>query len=334
MFHKLLNTLTRVGINGFLLGLFAAIFLAWWFPEVGASSSVVPWKPIISIGIALIFFFYGVKLDPVQLLNGLKNWKLHLLIQLSTFLIFPAIVWIILPHLTWIQEDFKLGISYLSVLPSTVSASVVMVSIARGDLSSAIFNASISSLLGIVITPAWMGILTESSIVEIDFLPSLGELSFKVLLPVVVGLSLHRILFPKIQQHLKKLKYVDQTVIMMIVFTSFSESFSKGVFSTYTSSTLVQVALTMLAFFILIWILLDGLCRLLNFSLEEKITVLFCGSKKSLVHGVVIGKVIFPDPAILGLVILPVMLYHIQQLIVGSILAGFFGRRKEKKAQI
>lgn len=327
MIQKLVKTLNKVGINGFLLGLFAAIFLGWLLPFAGSSESPVPWKPIINIGIGLVFFLYGVKLDPDQLKSGLKNLKLHLLIQLCTFVLFPLIVLLAMPFMTWLDKDFQLGITYLSVLPSTVSASVVMVSISQGNIPGAIFNASISSLLGIVITPAWMGILADSSEIEMSFLPTFGELSLKVLLPVILGILAHKWLFPKIEKHLSALKHIDQTVIMIIVFTSFAQSFSQNVFAPYKSSVLLVVGASMLGLFFLVWALIEILCRLLGFNFQDRVTALFCGSKKSLVQGVVIGKVIFPDPAILGLVLLPVMLYHIQQLIVGSIIASQFSKR-------
>ncbi|MBN7812846.1 bile acid:sodium symporter [Algoriphagus sp. H41] len=328
MINKLAQTLQRVGINGFLLGLFAAIGLAAVLPEVGSSESGIPWKPMINLGIAFVFFFYGVKLDPVQLRSGLSNWRLHLLIQLATFLLFPLLVLVLLQVMPWIDEDFRLGISYLSALPSTVSASVVMVSIAGGNLPGAIFNASISSLLGVILTPAWMGYLDGGVAGDIDFWSTLGELTLKVILPVSLGVLSHGWLFPKLSSILPKLKYVDQTVIMMIVFTSFAESFSQRIFSAYAASTLLTVSVSVLAVFVLVWVVLELTTRVLGFSIQDRITTLFCGSKKSLVHGVVIGKVIFPDAAVLGLVLLPVMLYHIQQLILGSILAGYFGKRK------
>lgn len=328
MIHRLAGILQRVGINGFLLGLFFAIGMAAIFPEIGSADSGLPWKLVINFGIAFVFFFYGVKLDPKQLKVGLSNWKLHFLIQFSTFLIFPVVVLILLQFMPWVDPDFKLGVTYLSALPSTVSASVVMVSIAGGNLPAAIFNASISSLLGVILTPAWMGILGGGESGEIDFWSTLGELTLKVILPVTLGILAHSRLFPRIQAHLPRLKYVDQIVIMIIVFTSFAESFAQKLFAFYQFSNLLTIAATMLGIFILVWMILELFSRLLKFSIQDRITTLFCGSKKSLVHAVVIGKVIFPDAAVLGLVLLPVMLYHIQQLILGSVLAGYFGRRK------
>jgi solute carrier family 10 (sodium/bile acid cotransporter), member 7 len=332
MIRLLIGTLARVGINGFLLSIMGAIFLAYLVPDFGSSASQVPWKILTDLGIALVFFFYGVKLNPEQLKTGLSNWKLHVLIQACTFLFFPIIVIVLMQFVPWIEGDFQKGISFLSVLPSTVSASVVMVSIARGNLPAAIFNASISSLIGVLITPIWMGWILEGSSIEMDFWVSFGELSLKVLLPVLLGLFFHQILFSKIEKYLSKLKYLDQTVILMIVFTSFAQSFSQEIFTPYSIFSLLKVGISMLGLFFMIWGLLEGLARIFGFEREDRITALFCGSKKSLVQGVVIGKIIFPDPAIFGLVLLPVMLYHIQQLIVGSILAGIFSKRSKKKA--
>lgn len=327
MIKKLTNTLSKVGINGFLLGLFAAILLAWLFPFAGSSESPMPWKPIINVGIGLVFFFYGVRLNPTELKSGLSNWRLHVLIQVATFVLFPLLVMVVSPYMTWIDSDFKIGITYLSVLPSTVSASVVMVSIAGGNIPGAIFNASISSLLGIIITPAWMGILAGSTDIQMDYLPTLGELSVKVLLPVVLGVMSHNWLLPKISTHIGRLKYVDQTVIMIIVFTTFAQSFSQEIFAPYKALILLEVGATMLGLFFLVWIIIELFCRVLGFTWKDRVTALFCGSKKSLVQGVVIGKVIFPDPALFGLVLLPVMLYHIQQLIAGSIIASSMARK-------
>jgi sodium/bile acid cotransporter 7 len=326
MIAKLGKTLNRVGINGFLVGLLLAILAAWLFPFFGSRESPVPWKPIIDIGISLVFFFYGVKLNPTQLKIGLKNWKLHVLIQLTTFVIFPIIVMVLLPMMPWINKDFQLGITYLSVLPSTVSASVVMVSIAEGNVPAAIFNASISSLIGVVITPVWMGFLADSANIQMDFGATFGELALKVLMPVVLGVLIHRWLYPKIAKHIGFIKYFDQAVIMIIVFTSFAQSFSQEVFSPYKASVLLEVGATMLALFFIVWGVVGLLSKLLGFNWQDRITALFCGSKKSLMQGVVIGKVIFPDPALFGLVLLPVMIYHIQQLIVGSFIASKFGR--------
>ena len=325
---KLASLLSRVGLNGFLLGILAAIGMAALLPEFGSSESNIPWKPFIQVGIALLFFFYGLKLDPNQLRTGLSNWKLHALIQLTTFLGFPLLVMGVVSFFPGLDPNFALGISYLGALPSTVSASVVLVSIAGGNVAAAIFNASISSLLGVVLTPLWMRLAGGEGAGELDLWASILDLSFKVVLPVLLGLFLHRSLFPRIKPYLSRLKYLDQTVILSIVFTTFSESFSQKLFASFSLLSLGGLSLFMLCILLLVFGILFILVRLLSFSREDQIAALFCGSTKSLVHGVAMGKVLFPSSAILGLVLLPVMLYHLQQLILGSILAKYFEKKK------
>ena len=324
---KLVSLLTRVGLNGFLLGIFLAIGLAALVPELGSQQSSFPWKPFIQVGIALLFFLYGLKLDPAQLREGLSNWKLHLLVQSATFLIFPLVVMGILGFSSGLNPEFALGVSYLSALPSTVSASVVLVALAGGNVAAAIFNASISSLLGVFLTPVWLRIVAGGTAGELDVWSSFGELSIQVLLPVVLGIGLHAWLFPKLQPFLTKLKYIDQSVILMIVFTTFAESFSQQLFSSFSWASLGLLSGLMGCLLLLALGLLYGLSSLLGFSRGDQITTLFCGSTKSLVHGVAMGKVLFPNAAVLGLVLLPVMVYHLQQLIVGSILARYFEKK-------
>jgi sodium/bile acid cotransporter 7 len=325
---KLSASLARVGLNGFLLGIFVAIGLAAVLPELGSMESTIPWKLFIQVGIALLFFFYGLKLDPAQLRLGLSNWRLHVLIQVTTFLGFPLLVFSTVQFVPGIDPSFALGINYLGALPSTVSAAVVLVSISGGNVAAAIFNASISSLLGVVMTPFWMGVAGGEVAGELDLWASIVDLSIKVVLPVILGLVMHRYLFPKIKPYLNRLKYLDQTVILSIVFTTFSESFSQRLFTSFSWLSLGGLALVMLFILLLVVGVLYLLVRSLSFSKEDQIAAIFCGSTKSLVHGVAIGKVLFPNAAIFGLVLLPVMLYHLQQLILGSLLARHYEKNK------
>ena len=322
------ESLARVGLNGFLVGILCAIGLAAILPELGSMESSIPWKPFIQVGIALLFFFYGLKLDPAQLRIGLSNWRLHVLIQVTTFLGFPLLVFALVNFVPGLDPNFALGISYLGALPSTVSAAVVLVSISRGNVPAAIFNASVSSLLGVVMTPFWMRVAGGDVAGELDLWSSIIDLSIKVVLPVLLGLVLHRYLFPKIKPYLNRLKYLDQTVILSIVFTTFSESFSQQLFASFTWLSIGGLALFMLFILVLVVGILFLLTKMGSFSKEDRITALFCGSTKSLVHGVAIGKVLFPSAAIFGLVLLPVMLYHLQQLILGSVLARYYEKNK------
>lgn len=325
---KLRSTLQKVGLNTFFFLLIGTIFLAKAFPEWGTESAPIPLKEITGVGISFIFFFYGVKLSPQQLRSGLANWKLHLVVQSTTFLIFPLVV-LALYGIWGVKGDYLwLGTFYLAALPSTVSSSVVMVSIAGGNLPAAIFNASISSMVGIFITPLWMELLIADTSVSFDLGHTFWRLSLQVLFPVIIGLMLHHRLIAFVSRHQKTLKNFDQGIILLIVFTAFAESFSENMFEGKSTADLIFLGLLMLAFFLLMMGLMYIISKSLRFSREDMITVIFCGSKKSLVQGAVMGRVMFPDPKVFGIFLLPLMVYHTLQLIVGSAIAQKLGEKK------
>ena len=322
---KFRETLKRAGLNTFFFLLVGMIFLAKFFPEWGTSESPLPLKTITGVGISFIFFFYGVKLSPQKLKEGLSNWKLHILVQSTTFLIFPLIV--LIPYVFFGSEDnyLWLGTFYLAALPSTVSSSVVMVSIAKGNLPAAIFNASISSMVGIFITPLWMDLILPESAIGFDLTDTFIRLSLQVLLPVIFGLFVHSYLIKFVNRYQVALKNFDQAIILLIVFTAFAESFAENMFDGQSFGELMWLGFLMLSFFFLMMGLMYMLSKALKFSREDMITVVFCGSKKSLVQGAVMGRVMFPDPVVFGVILLPLMVYHSLQLMAGSAIAQKLG---------
>ncbi|WP_291778160.1 bile acid:sodium symporter family protein [Cecembia sp.] len=327
---KIRDTLRRVGLNNFFFLLVGMIFWAKYFPSWGRADSPLPLKFITGIGISVIFFFYGVKLSPQKLKEGLSNWKLHLVVQATTFLVFPLVVLLFY----WLFGDADsylwLGTFYLAALPSTVSSSVVMVSIAGGNLPAAIFNASISSIVGIFITPIWMDFMLPEAAVAFDLTTTVIRLSFQILLPVTLGLLLHHRLIGFVNKNQLTLKNFDQAVILLIVFTAFAESFAEDMFAGHSTVKMLVLAVLMLGFFFMMLALMYGISQGLRFSREDTITVMFCGSKKSLVQGAVMGRVMFPDPVVFGIILLPLMVYHALQLMAGSALAQKMGEQDKR----
>lgn len=331
---KIKATLAKVGINGFFFALILMVFLAYLFPHIGEDDGVLPLGEITDIGVFLIFFFYGVKLSPAQLRLGLSNYKLHLLIQGSTFVIFPVLI-LVIHLLSGAETSYMwLGVFYLAALPSTVSSSVVMVSIAGGNMPAAIFNASVSSLIGILITPLWMGLFLDVADAGIDLTSTVIKLSIQILLPVIIGFLFHKKLGGFVGSNQKRLKNFDQAIILLIVFTAFAESFAKKMFEGNSFADFVWISLAMAGLFILMVAIMWGLSRWLGFVQADTITVLFCGSKKSLVQGAVMGKVLFPDPLIFGIVLLPLMIYHSLQLLMGSAIAERFAAKNLEKSSV
>lgn len=323
--RKFFSQLSKVGLNGFFLCLLLMVFLAWMFPQLGAKNGILPLNTITFYGVSVIFFFYGLRLSPEKLKTGLRSWKLHLVIQTTTFILFPLIA-IVVIHFFGSDDPLWLGFFYLAALPSTVSSSVVMVSIAGGNMPAAIFNASISSIIGIFITPFWMSLYGQSVKAEIDLSNVVMKLCLQVLLPVILGLLLHGKLGTWAEKYKTWLKNFDQLIILLIVFTAFSESFIENMFAGFSAGEIVALGALMLLFFFIVAALMYIVSSSLAFSREDRITILFCGSKKSLVQGAVMGRVLFPNPTALGIILLPLMLYHALQLLAGSVMAQAMAR--------
>jgi len=311
-----------IKVDKFVLSIIIAIGVAYLFPQWGTQESKVPIDTIATVGISLIFFFYGLKLSPDKLRSGLKNWKLHALVQIATFLIIPVLVLLFHPFLrSDEQEMIWLAFFFLAALPSTVSSSVVMVSLAKGNVPAAIFNASISGIIGIVITPLWMGLFIQGTQTDFDFTDIYIKLVLQIILPVAMGLFLQRFFGIWAQKHSKSLSLFDKSIILLIIYKSFAESFEENIFSAVSVLDLLIIGVGVSALFLIAYLITGFVAEKLRFNREDRITAQFCGTKKSLVHGTVFSKILFGNMASVGIILLPLMLYHALQILVLSVVA-------------
>jgi sodium/bile acid cotransporter 7 len=317
-----------IKIDRFVVGIILAILLAYFLPGPASKHSMVPLDTISKVGVSLIFFFYGLKLNPEKIRKGLNNWRLHVLVQSMVFIFFPLLVLVFHPLFkSGTYFDIWLAFLFLASLPSTVSSSVVMVSIAKGNIPAAIFNASISGLIGILVTPLWMGIFLEQQAGDFSFMEVYTNLTLQILFPVALGLLLHRYLGAFASRYSGFLTTFDKLVILLIIYKSFVHSFEDGVFEAVALHQLILIYLAVLLLFFLVYFSIGQLAKRLDFSIEDTITAQFCGTKKSLVHGTVFSSILFPASISLGLMLLPLMLFHVTQLFIISIIASKLSKR-------
>ncbi|WP_225035631.1 bile acid:sodium symporter family protein [Winogradskyella sp. SM1960] len=313
----------NIKIDKFVLSIIVVILMAYFFPEWGIPESKIPIDTISAIGISLIFFFYGLKLNPTQLKAGLKNWKLHLLVQGATFLMFPLLVLLFRPLIqNQEQETIWLAFFFLAALPSTVSSSVVMVAMAKGNIPAAIFNASISGIIGIAITPLWMGLFVDPAQTNFDFTEIYIKLIVQIILPVIIGLFLQRYFGEFARKHSSKLTLFDKSIILLIIYKSFAASFYNGIFRVVSLVDLLFIFVGVLLLFMVAFLGTGFISKTLKLSREDKITAQFCGTKKSLVHGTVFSKILFGNMATLGIILLPIMVFHATQILIISVIAS------------
>ena len=165
---------------------------------------------------------------------------------------------------------------------------------------------------------------------EMDFAKTIIDLVIQILIPFVLGLALHRFWGKWANRNRKYLTLFDKSVILLIVYRSFSNSFIDGVFKTIPNWTLLALAGAVIALFFIVYGLSFSISRWMKFSREEQITVVFCGSKKSLVHGSVMAAVLFAGTSMGSLFLVPIMIFHAFQLFYISIVARKMGKEQRE----
>ena len=308
--------------------LILAAVLGFLLPELGANDGPLHLGLVTKLGISLVFFLHGANLAPESLAAGVKNWKVHGLVQATTFALFPILGGILFLALDGIMsESLRLGFFFLAALPSTISSSVAMTAIAKGNVPVAVFNATLSGLLGLVLTPAMVSLVTATGVMQFSLLDAMGNIALLLLAPFALGQLVRPLIKKFVTKYKPILSLLDRSVILLIVFTSFAKSTAGGIwtrFSAGESVATIGVVLVLLAiaFSLTIW-----LSRRRNLPLHDEAAVVFCGSTKSLANGAPIAQILFAGSPLLGVILLPLMLYHQLQLVGCAILAQRYSKQ-------
>ncbi|MGQ3672849.1 bile acid:sodium symporter family protein [Xanthobacter sp. TB0136] len=322
--------LSRFRIDPFLASLAVVVVVALLWPGPGVTGGPLHADKAASWGIAVVFFLYGVSLSARKLLESATRWELHLIVQLSTFVLFPLVVVLAMPVLSkMFPEAVLIGFFFLAALPSTVSSSVAMTSLARGNVPVAIFNASISSLIGVFVTPLLMAWYLKATGDGMDIRDVIMKLVIIVILPLVVGQLLRPLVLSFVERNRAVVKVADRLVILAIVYNAFCDSVAAGIWSEQSPMLLVEVSLVSVVLFALVYVLVLLVCRLGRFDHADTISVAFCASKKSLATGLPMATVMFSSVPQISLIITPIMIYHFLQLVIVGYLAGRHATRQE-----
>lgn len=328
-------SLSSLRIDGFMLGMLGAVVLGALYPAIGASGGVLHLQTVTTVGVSLVFLLSGAGLSTERLRAGAANWRLHLLVQLSTYGLFP-LIGLALTRLAapWLPAELLSGFFFLCVLPSTISTSIAMTSLARGNVAGAIFNATLSALLGMVLTPLLMGLWQHAAGQSAaagapSLLDQFLSIAEQLLLPFAAGQFLRRWIGKWIERNKAITSKVDRGTILLIVYNSFCDAAQAGLWRDYGVLTLLQVLLITGTLLALVLTLTRLAARRAGFNVEDEIAAVFCGSKKSLATGVPMAKLMFAGSggATLGLIVLPIMFYHQLQLIVCSTMARRYADR-------
>jgi sodium/bile acid cotransporter 7 len=321
--------LSKIRPDKFTLALIGTVLLASLLPVHGESAEI--FGSATQIAVAALFFLHGVNLSREAMTAGLGHWRLHLLVLVSTFVLFPLLgLGVQLLPSSVLSAPLATGILYLCCLPSTVQSSIAFTSIARGNVPAAICSASLSNLLGVFVTPFMVSLLIHAN--GAVTLGSIEAILLQILVPFCVGQLLHTRLGAWAGRNKPVLGIVDRGSILMVVYGAFSEAVTRGLWTQLPLESLgVMVALNFVLLAIVLWVT-DRMGHAVDFNAEDRITLIFCGSKKSLASGVPMANILFPA-AMVGPVVLPLMLFHQIQLMACAYLARRFAARPEAELE-
>ncbi|ELH0895198.1 bile acid:sodium symporter [Vibrio fluvialis] len=325
-----MNVLAKLKKEWFLVGMVVAIALATVTSEFGRSGGVIHLDQLTGIGIAIVFFLHGLGLSPQAIKAGLTNWRLHVYIQMATFVVYP-ILWVIFGEafLAYMPSALAFGFCYLLVLPSTISSSVAMTSVGKGNVPGAIFNASLSSILGVFITPLLIQLFMGFEGVQLDLLDSVISISKLLLLPMIAGQIMRPYLVAWVDRHKVVVNKVDKYVILLIVYNAFCDSVVNGIWSEFSVGLLATSIIICTVILLVMVHLIQWGARRTKFTLPDEVAAVFCGTKKTLAAGIPMAKVIFGADPSLGMILLPIMLYHPIQIFYCAVLANRYARQSE-----
>jgi solute carrier family 10 (sodium/bile acid cotransporter), member 7 len=323
-----MSPFARLRPDNFTLAIVASVGIATLVPVTGRAAAA--FDVATNGAIALLFFLHGAKLSRASVLAGLTHWRLHLTILVSTFVLFPVLgLGFSLFGGAVLPPTLVVGVMFLTCLPSTVQSSIAFTSIARGNVPAAVCSASASNFLGVFLTPVLAGLILSAhgGGIHID---SIRDILLQLLLPFVLGQAIHPLIGAWAGRHGTLLSFVDRGSILMVVFGAFSEAVVHGLWRALAPVDLIVLLIVDAVLLGLALALNRWASRRLGFSVEDEIAIVFCGSKKSLASGVPIANILFAGPSV-GMLVLPLMLYHQMQLIVCAVLARRYGARNTER---
>lgn len=318
-----------LALDRFTILLFVMVILASILPIAGQAAEV--FSVITTIAIAILFFLHGAKLSRQAVRDGIMHWKLHTLVFAFTFAVFPILGLMAKPILLPVLgTELYWGFLFMCFLPSTVQSSIAFTSVAKGNVAAAVCSASFSNIIGMFITPILVAffILGQS---DHNFDPSAAIIKITLLLfvPFILGQMFRPYIFPYMQKAPKLVKVFDQGSILMVVYGAFSGAVVAGLWKLVGFETLIYLTLACSVLLTIIMLLAFYIPKWLGFNQADQAAIFFCGSKKTLASGVPMAQILFIGQP-LGMIVLPIMIFHQIQLMVCGIIANYWSKRPEK----
>ena len=307
----------KAWVDPLVVMIIAVLVLGLVLPAGGVAADVL--GTVKTAAIVVLFFLYGARMATREVWDGLRAWRLQGSMLAATYVLFPLLGLAVqlLPDAV-LADELKTGLLFLAVLPSTIQSSVVFTSIARGNVAGAICGATVSNVLGIVLTPLFVAVLLSRTGGPLG--GSAAATLLQLLVPFVAGQAVQPWIGRWIRAHRPVTLVSDRAAILLVAYASVSEAQVSGAWDGITWVSLV-VLLAVCALLLAVMLATTwGAGGRLGLNRPDRIALLMCGSKKSLATGLPMASVLF-SPVVAASVALPVIVFHQLQLATCAVIA-------------
>lgn len=324
--------LKLLALDRFTISLFVMVILATVLPVAGQAASA--FSVFTNIAIAILFFLHGAKLSRQAIIEGILHWRLHGLVFIITFALFPVLGLLAKPILVpLLGQQLYWGFLFMCFLPSTVQSSIAFTSVAKGNVAGAVCSASFSNLIGMFITPLMVSLfIFGQSQHNYDPTSSIIEITLLLLVPFIMGQVLRPYFFPLMQKFPSIVRNFDQGTILLVVYGAFSGAVVAGLWQQVSWEVLFYLTIACSVLLTVIMLLSLYIPKWLGFNRADQITAFFCGSKKTLASGVPMAQILFAGQP-LGMIVLPIMIFHQIQLMVCGVIANHWAKQNPEPQQ-
>ncbi|MFZ1742454.1 MAG: bile acid:sodium symporter family protein [Pontixanthobacter sp.] len=305
--------------------LIVAILLATFLPATGQAREIA--QMVSNAAIFTLFFLNGIRLSRAQVFAGIRNWRLLLPLIIWCFGIMAAAGWgLSIASQGLLPPLIALGLLYLGVLPSTVQSATAYTSMAGGNVASSVVSAALLNILGVFISAPIFAWLSGGGYVDLGY-DGLLRLFVILILPFALGQFTQTRLASSLKQHPSLVGWMDRTAISIAVYVAFSGAVEQDLWTKLDAASwswLLVIICSLLAFaYFGAWLLSAAL----SLDRGDRISFTYAGGHKSLAMGAPLALVIFP-PESAGLILVPLLLYHLLQLVASAPLANYFVRNE------
>jgi sodium/bile acid cotransporter 7 len=306
----------------FIMALAAAALLAALRPDWGGPAGLLRadrWNPFIVAG---LFLISGLTLRTADIPSALADWRLHVFTQGFNLVFLPALFWFAAAALSaaGLDRALCLGFIVLGALSTTTASGVVLTRASGGDEIGALFNAALGSFLGVLFSPFLILMMTGRA-GSVPLLPVLQQLGLQVLAPLLIGQALQFLARRPVTRIRPYLGPAGQGLLVLLVWTVLCGAFARGNKAPAAELALAAALVGILhvtalaaAFWFSGW-------KPFGLTRPRRTAGIICGTQKSAALGVPLLYILFKGEPTLGIILLPLLIYHPLQIAVASFLA-------------